>query len=166
VRVLAQLWEDQLDPPATNHSIERALHILSSISSEARCLLGVYRGGRGPNYSYVGNLGRNLSRTVQMNACAPGPVVCLSRAAGTAGARRWSQFGTAFGQHTEGGNSTYSTGEIEISRRFNNGLLFDVNYAYARLLAYQYAAINPVVSALWRYDYRSGYLTADPCFSF
>jgi hypothetical protein len=110
--------------------------------------------------SYVGNLGRNLAREVEMNACVPGSVSCLSRAAGTTGARQWPQFGTAFGQHTEGGNSNFNSGEVEVSRRFQNGLLFDVNYSFANLLAYQYVATNPVVAALWSYDY--GPVSAQP----
>lgn len=88
-----------------------------------------------------------------MNACVPGPVVCLSRPASDPTARRYQQFSTSFGQHTEGGTSNFNAGEIEISKRFSNGLLFDANYSYSRLLGYQYVASNPLVAANWSYDY-------------
>ncbi|MGH7490107.1 MAG: hypothetical protein ACREMY_31545, partial [bacterium] len=110
--------------------------------------------------SYVGNLGRNLAREVQMNACVPGPVVCLSRPASDPTARLYPQFSTSFGQHTEGGNSNFNAGEIEISKRFSNGLLFDANYSYSRLFGYQYVATNPLVAANWSYDY--GPISAQP----
>jgi len=110
--------------------------------------------------SYLGNLGRNLARLVASNACVPGPVSCDSRKAGDPTARQWPQFSSTFGQNTEGGNSNFNSGEIEFSRRFSQGLLFDVNYSYSRLFGYQYQATNPVISALWRYDY--GPISAQP----
>jgi len=110
--------------------------------------------------SYVGNLGRNLAREVQLNACVPGPVACLSRPATDPTGRRWPQFSTSFMQHTEGGNSNFNAGEIEFSRHFSGGLLFDVNYSYSRLLGYQYQASNPVGNALSPYDY--GPISAQP----
>ncbi|MEO7145067.1 MAG: hypothetical protein ABI165_16340, partial [Bryobacteraceae bacterium] len=92
--------------------------------------------------------------------CVPGPVVCLSRPSSDPTARRWPQFSTSLGQHTEGGNSNFNSGEIELSQRFHNGLLFDVNYSYSRLLGYQYQASNPIGNALWSYDY--GPISAQP----
>jgi hypothetical protein len=44
---------------------------------------------------------------VQVNACVPGPVQCLSRAANDPAGRRWSFFNTNFGQNTANGTSNF-----------------------------------------------------------
>jgi hypothetical protein len=103
--------------------------------------------------SYVGNLGHHLDRQVLVNACPPGPTLCSVLGAGAAGSRKWSQFGTTFGQNTGAGTSNYNAGNIEASRHFSNGILLDANYSYSKLLSYQYIATNPVVSPNWQYDY-------------
>src|ERR1051325_4669206 len=48
--------------------------------------------------SYLTNEGRHLSRVVQRNACVPGPVQCLSRAANDPTGRKWPAFNTNLGQ--------------------------------------------------------------------
>jgi hypothetical protein len=103
--------------------------------------------------SYVGNLGRHLDRQVLVNACPPGPTLCSVLAAGAPGSRKWSQFGTTFGQNTGSGISNYNAVNVEASRHFSNGILLDANYSFSKLLALQYIATNPVVSPNWQYDY-------------
>jgi hypothetical protein len=109
--------------------------------------------GMGLRSSYVGNVGRNLSRSVRVNACAPGATECLARPVGDATGRRWTQFGLDAGQRVADGRSNYNAWEIEFQKRFSNGLLFDVNYALARAFTYQYQASDPVADPLSRYDY-------------
>jgi hypothetical protein len=110
--------------------------------------------------SYLGNLTRNMSRSVRPNACAAGPTECLSRAANAADARKWQQFNTNMSRHTADGESNYHSWEIELIRRFSGGLLFDVNYAHSRLLGYQVEATDPIGNPKWRYDY--GPISAQP----
>ena len=73
--------------------------------------------------SYVTNYTDNLSRTIQVNACAPGPVQCVNRAADDPTGRKWPFFNTNFGQNTTGGTSNFHSGEIEFTKRFSNGVL-------------------------------------------
>jgi hypothetical protein len=110
--------------------------------------------------STIGTLGRNLSLENDLNACVPGPVTCLQRAATDPTARRWQQFGIAFGSSTAGGTSNYNSGEIEVSKQFSNGLLFDANYSYSRLFSIGYLdpsgdtpAISNPFAATRNYDY-------------
>jgi hypothetical protein len=103
--------------------------------------------------TYATNEGRRLSRAVQVNACVPGPVQCLSRAASDPTGRKWTFFNTNFGQQTADGTSNFQSGEIEFIKRFSGGLLFDVNYAHSRLLALAATATNPVAEPKWSYDY-------------
>jgi hypothetical protein len=105
--------------------------------------------------SYLGNVGRNLSRQVRVNACVPGPTECLARLASDPTARRWTQFGNGMGRRFGDGESNYNAWEIELQKRFSNGLLFDVNYAYARTFRLDPSASNPVADPNWRYDYGS-----------
>jgi hypothetical protein len=116
--------------------------------------------GLGLRSSYVGNLGRNLSRSVRVNACVPGPTECLARAASDPTGRKWTQFGIDAGQRAGDGRSNYNSWEIELQKRFSNGMLFDVNYAFARAFSYQAQASDPVANPLWRYDY--GPVAAQP----
>lgn len=109
--------------------------------------------GLGLRSSYVGNIGRHLSRSVRVNACPPGPTECLARAATDPTRRKWTQFGIDAGQRAGDGESNYNAWEIELQKRFANGLLFDVNYAFARAFNYQFQASDPVGNPLWRYDY-------------
>ena len=51
------------------------------------------------------------------------------------------------------GTSNFHSGEIEFTKRFSGGLLFDVNYAHSRLLALAPTATNPVAAPTWSYDY-------------
>jgi hypothetical protein len=103
--------------------------------------------------TFATNEGQNLSRVVQVNACVPGPVQCLSRAANDPTGRKWPFFNTNFGQNTANGTSNFQSGEIEFIKRFSGGLLFDVNYAHSRLLALTATATNPVAAPTWSYDY-------------
>jgi hypothetical protein len=116
--------------------------------------------GLGLRSSYVGNLGRHLSRSVRLNACPAGPTECLTRAASDPTGRKWTQFGLDAGQRAGDGQSNYHAWEIEIQKRFANGFLFDVNYAFARAFNYQAQASDPVGNPLWRYDY--GPVAAQP----
>jgi hypothetical protein len=109
--------------------------------------------GLGLRSSYVGNIGRNLSRSVRVNACPPGPTECLARTAADPTARRWQQFGLDAGQRAGDGRSNYNAWEIELQKRFSNGILFDVNYAWARAFNYQYQASDPLGAPLSKYDY-------------
>lgn len=109
--------------------------------------------GLGLRSSYVGNLGRNLSRSVRVNACPPGPTECLARTAADPTSRKWQQFGLDAGQRAADGRSNYNAWEIELQKRFSNGVLFDVNYAWARAFNYQYQASDPVSNPLSKYDY-------------
>ena len=110
--------------------------------------------------TYLANLTRDMSRSVRINACVPGPVECLSRAANDPTGRKWTQFSNAFARHTTGGDANFHSGEIEFRKRFSGGLLFDVNYAHARLLALAPEATNPVADPTWSYDY--GPVSAQP----
>ncbi len=103
--------------------------------------------------SYVGNLGSNLDRQILVNACPPGPTLCTAVTAGSSGARKWSQFGTTFGENSGEGTSNFSAGNVEASRHLSHGILIDANYSWSKLLALQYIASNPVVSPDWSYDY-------------
>jgi len=103
--------------------------------------------------TYAGNSTRNMSRQVQINGCAPGPTECLSRSASDPTGRKYPLFNTNFAYHAADGLSNFNDGEIEFSKRFSNGLLFDINYAHSRLLGQQYVATNPVADPHWSYDY-------------
>ena len=99
--------------------------------------------------SYVANLGRDIPRTVELNACPPGNTDCLSRPAGSATARDLSQFGLNIGAQTTDGQSNYQALELDLSRRFSSGMMFDVNYTYSKLLTFVPTATNPVSAPLW-----------------
>jgi len=116
--------------------------------------------GLGLRTSYVGNLGRHLSRSVRVNACPPGPTECLARPAADPAGRKWTQFGLDAGQRAADGESNYHAWEVELQKRFAGGLLFDVNYAFARAFNYQYQASDPVADPKSRYDY--GPVAAQP----
>jgi hypothetical protein len=112
--------------------------------------LGHQMGGR---ISYVGNVGRNIPRTVEVNACPPGVTVCLSRPAGDPTARALTQYDVNIGSHTADGRSDYHSVEMDLNRRFSNGLLLDVNYTWSKLLALATIATNPAVAPQSSYDY-------------
>lgn len=112
--------------------------------------LGRQMGVRG---SYAGNLGRNLSRTVRVNSCVPGPTECLNRAASDPTGRRWTQFGANIGQRFGDGTSNYNTVELEFTKRYASGLFVNVNWAWARVFRLEPTATNPVSDPLWSYDY-------------
>jgi hypothetical protein len=109
--------------------------------------------GMGLRTTYSGNSTRNMSRQVEVNACAPGPTECLSRAPGDPTGRKYPFFNANFGYHAADGISNFNDGEIELSKRFGNGFLVDMNYAHSRLLSQQYVATNPVADPHWSYDY-------------
>jgi hypothetical protein len=88
-----------------------------------------------------------------VNACTPGPTECLARTAADPTARKWQQFGLDAGQRAADGRSNFNSWEVELQKRFSNGILFDVNYAWARAFNYQYQASDPVSNPLSRYDY-------------
>ena len=110
--------------------------------------------------SYLANVTRNMSRSVRVNACVPGPTECLSRAANDPTGRKWPFFANTLGRHFADGRSNYQSGEIEFSKRFTHGLLFDVNYAHSRLLGLAAEASNPVADPQGSYDY--GPISAQP----
>src|SRR5262249_28074411 len=99
--------------------------------------------------SYLANLTRNMSRSVRGNACVPGPTECLSRATNDPTGRKWPFLANSFGRHVADGRSNFNSGEIEFSKRFSGGLLFDFNYAHSRLLGLVAEATNPVAAAQW-----------------
>jgi hypothetical protein len=105
--------------------------------------------------SYVANIGRHIPRTVELNACPPGSSDCLSRPAGSPTARALPQFGLNVGAQTTAGRSNYQSLELDLTKRFAHGMLFDINYTFSKLLAYVPTATNPVVSPLWSYDWGS-----------
>ena len=102
--------------------------------------------------TYMGNLGRNLSRTVQINGCVAGPTQCLSRAATDPTGRRWPQYGVSADNGSTTGQSEFNSVQIEFRKRFAHGLLFETNYTYARLFAYADAS-DPVSNPLSKYDW-------------
>lgn len=110
------------------------------------------RGEYGIRASYLGNFGRNLSRLVRVNGCAPGPTECLQRRAGDPTGRRWTQFSMDLGRRSAGGETDFHSVEVEFKKRFSSGLFFDVNYAYARLLGFADAS-DPVANPKSRYDW-------------
>jgi hypothetical protein len=103
--------------------------------------------------TYAGNLGRNLSRSVRVNSCAPGPTECLARAANSPGSRRWTNFSINMGQRAGDGDSNYNGFEAELTKRFSSGLFLNVNYAWARVLRLDPTATDPVSDPRSRYDY-------------
>jgi hypothetical protein len=114
----------------------------------------------GVRATYAGNLGRNLSRSVRVNACPPGPTECLARAANDPTGRKWTNFSINMGQRAGDGDSNYNALELELTRRFSSGLFLNVNYAWARVFRLDPTAANPVSDPKWRYDY--GPLGAQP----
>ena len=110
--------------------------------------------------TYLGNATRDMSRSVRLNACVAGPVECLSRTATDPTTRKWQDFNTNMARHVANGQSNFHSGEVELTRRFSNGMLFDVNYSFSKLLGYQYEASDPVGNAMWNYDY--GPVSAQP----
>ncbi|HWB87513.1 MAG TPA: TonB-dependent receptor [Bryobacteraceae bacterium] len=102
--------------------------------------------------SYLGNLGRNLTRGVKVNACVAGPTECLSRSANDPTSRRWIQYGINADNGSADGQSEFNSVEIEFQKRFSHGFLFDTNYSYARLFAYADAS-DPVSNPLSKYDW-------------
>ncbi len=114
----------------------------------------------GVRASYAGNVGRNLSRTVRVNACAAGPTECLARTASDATARRWQQFSINMGQRFADGTSNYNGVELEFTKRYASGLFVNVNWAWARVMRLEPTASDPVSQPGWNYDY--GPLGAQP----
>lgn len=102
--------------------------------------------------SYTGNLGRHLSRTVQLNGCVPGPTQCLSRAATDPTGRKWTGFGMSTDNGAANGQSEFNSVDVEFQKRFVRGLLFTVNYAYARLFAYVDAS-DPISNPMSKHDW-------------
>jgi hypothetical protein len=119
--------------------------------------LGRNMGVRG---SYAGNVGRNLSRSVRVNGCVPGPSECLARAATDPSGRKWTLFDMNMGQRAGDGTSNYNGVELELTKRWANGLFANVNYAYSRVFRLEPTASNPVAAPQWRYDY--GPVAAQP----
>lgn len=117
-------------------------------------------GGYNLSASYAGNYQNGLSRTVDYNACAPGPTTCTLRPATDPTAQKYKQFGVNFGAQTDDGTSNYNAVIVELAHRIRNGYSFNVNYVHARLFAQAATATNPVVDPYWRYDY--GPVSAQP----
>ncbi|MEO5821699.1 MAG: TonB-dependent receptor, partial [Vicinamibacteraceae bacterium] len=103
--------------------------------------------------SYVGNLSRHLARNVRLNACVPGPTECLQRAVNAPDGRRWTAFNTNMGRSANDGSANYHGLELEVQRRFSDGLLFNANYTLASLNGYTGDASNPVADPFWLYDW-------------
>jgi hypothetical protein len=103
--------------------------------------------------TYAGNIGRNLSRTVRVNACPPGPTECLARAANDPAGRKWTNFSINMGQRAGDGDSNYNGLELELTKRYSSGLFLNVNYAFARVFRLDPTASDPVRDPKWHYDY-------------
>ncbi len=103
--------------------------------------------------TYAGNLGRNLSRSVRVNACVAGPTECLNRAANDSTGRKWTQFNTSAGQRAGDGESNYHAMELEITRRFDKGLFLNANYAYAKIMRMDPIASDPLNNRFSPYDW-------------
>ena len=74
-------------------------------------------------------------RTIQVNACVPGPVQCVNRASQRSDRAKMALLQHEFRPKYDQRNIQFQSGEIEFTKRFSNGVLFDVNYAHSRLLA-------------------------------
>ncbi len=113
--------------------------------------------GMGLRSSYVGNIGRQLvaQRPRQRLPARPDrvPVTCRHRSDSSASGRNLGSMPDS-GQATASRTSMHW--EIELQKRFSNGLLFDVNYSFARAFNYQFQASDPVADAKSRYDYGPG----------
>ncbi len=107
----------------------------------------------GVRASYAGNRGINLSRSVRVNSCVPGATECLNRVATDPTGRKWTQFNTSAGQRAGDGESIYHAAEFEITRRFDNGIFLNANYAYAKILRMDPIASDPVANPYSQYDW-------------
>ncbi|MCU1262974.1 MAG: Cna domain protein, partial [Bryobacterales bacterium] len=100
---------------------------------------------------YVGNLGRQLPYTRNLNAAQPGT--------GIAGLPFFNQFGrtSPVFQEDTGLTSNYNALQLNITKRFSQGLAFTVAYTYSKALDYS-DSLGPLVNNL---DIRRNYGPAD-----
>ena len=70
--------------------------------------------------SYMANLGRHLSRTVDINGCLPGPTQCLSRAANDPTGRLYPQYGISIDNNLADGQSEFNSVQFEFQKRFSS----------------------------------------------
>ncbi len=82
----------------------------------------------GGSVGYVGNVGRELPYTLQLNAAAPGT--------GNAGLPLNQQFGRTASTYRRGNgqSSNYNSLQATIDKRFSHGLNFTVAYAFSKAL--------------------------------
>ena len=80
--------------------------------------------------AYVGNLGRNLTYNRQQNMALFGP----GAKGGNTDARRIYQGFGSIGQLNTGASSVYNSLQVQVQRRFNRGLTFQVAYTYGRAI--------------------------------
>src|SRR5262249_23917452 len=83
---------------------------------------------------YVANWSRHNERTLPLNLIDP-----------VTGQRPNSQFSQILFAGSSG-SATYHAAQISIARRFSNGLAFNANYAYSRLMDDIVSPQNPFVS--------------------
>ena len=101
---------------------------------------------------YVGNLGRHLLYSRDINVALPGT--------GVAGMPLNAQFGRTAPtiQTTSGLNSNYNSLQASLTKRFGQNLSFTTAYTYSRALDYSAGGLTPLLNNL---DIRSNYGPAD-----
>lgn len=80
--------------------------------------------------AYVGNVGRNLTYNREQNRAVYGP----GATAGNTDARRIHQGFGSIGQLNSGASSVYNSFQLQVQRRFSQGLTFQVAYTYGRAI--------------------------------
>jgi hypothetical protein len=96
--------------------------------------------------SYVGNRGNRLYRQVYANACLPGPVACDARTA-SQNPRYDVNFPDTAGGIRTVGRSIYNALQVEGEKRYSNGLFFNGNYTFGRLIGLSVVPENPIANA-------------------
>jgi hypothetical protein len=101
---------------------------------------------------YVGNLGRHLPYSRDLNAAAPGT--------GLAGMPFFQSFGRTGPviQRSTGLNSNYNSLQATLSKRFAQGLSFTAAYTFSKSLDYGAGGLTPLLNNL---DIRSNYGPSD-----
>jgi hypothetical protein len=96
--------------------------------------------------SYVGNRGTRLYRQVYANACLAGPVACDARAPDQS-PRADVNFPDTGGGIQTVGKSIYNALQAEVEKRYANGLFFNANYTFGRLIALTASPADPIGNA-------------------
>ena len=97
---------------------------------------------------YVGNLGRQLPYTLELNAAQPG--------AGVAGLPFYPHTANVL-ERTTGLTSNYNALQVNLTKRFSKGLSFTAAYTYSKALDYG-GGLNPLINNL---SVRQNYGPAD-----